>query len=209
MRPVSKMAQHLVDPAKRNAYYGKPLNVAQYLVDLHDSQQVFNFCGCLLFQLCLSAKLRAHLGKVAEQGVESPLQPRVFDASKNRMCRIAGYAKSAGADNVEIFHGREIRSAGAAKGGQGCVLHLSLAQEDPEGWTAAEISDYNGWGSDRSRPWRKANQLAAEGFPGYAEKFGSQAYGLHHRFYLHWDRRDAFWLSAEDGCEGEPCPAPK
>ena len=29
-----------------------------------------------------------------------------------------------------------------------------------------------------------------------------EAFGLHHRFYLHKDGGDNFWLSAEDGCEG-------
>ena len=43
-----------------------------------------------------------------------------------------------------------------------------------------------------------------EGVKGYSQTFGDKAFGLHHRFYLHWDSRDVIWLSAEDGCEGEP-----
>ena len=36
-------------------------NVAQYLVDLHDSKAAFDFCGGMLFQLRLSDMLRADL----------------------------------------------------------------------------------------------------------------------------------------------------
>ena len=36
-------------------------NVAQYLVDLHDSKAAFDFCGGMLFQLKLSDMLRADL----------------------------------------------------------------------------------------------------------------------------------------------------
>jgi len=181
-------------------------NVAQYLIDFHDARQVYNFCGSLMFQLRLSKNLREHLGNVAAQGPSSPLQPRVFDASMARMAKIPNYEKSANADNVTVFHGREVRNSPGATGGVGCVLHLSMNKEDPEGWTDPEIRDYNGWGHDSKRPWRKASQHAAEGFSEYGSTrlFGSQAYGLHHRFYLHWDTRGVMWLAAEDGCEGEP-----
>ena len=45
-------------------------------------------------------------------------------------------------------------------------------------------------------------QWENEGVKGFREKFGSNAYGLHHRFYFHLDEENKFWLSAEDGCEG-------
>jgi hypothetical protein len=45
----------------------------------------------------------------------------------------------------------------------GFVLHLSLANgADAEGWTQQEISEYDGWGHDSSRRWRKAPQLQKE-----------------------------------------------
>merc|ERR1711879_1051047 len=92
-----------------------------------------------------------------------------------------------------------------AAGGQGCVLQLCLANEaDPEGWTPHEVDDYNGWAHDSGRPWRRGQQLESEGFEGFTRKFGDAAYTLHHRFYLHFDGRNQIWLSAEDGCEGEP-----
>lgn len=43
-----------------------------------------------------------------------------------------------------------------------------------------------------------------------SHKFGADAFGLHHRCYLHLDGQDNFWLSAEDGCEGKVAqPRPK
>ena len=36
---------------------------------------------------------------------------------------------------------------------------------------------------------------------------GEKAFTLHHRFYLHLDRSNQLWLSAEDGCEGRPAKA--
>eukprot|EP00933_Yihiella_yeosuensis_P040230 TRINITY_DN34483_c0_g1_i1.p1 TRINITY_DN34483_c0_g1~~TRINITY_DN34483_c0_g1_i1.p1 ORF type:complete len:184 (+),score=13.78 TRINITY_DN34483_c0_g1_i1:26-577(+) len=176
---------------------------AQYLLKLADSGQVFNFCGCLLFELCLSPRLRSHLSSLVADGKDITVYP----ASCKRMRDVPGYSPSAAADNVSVFHGREVRDSPSAKGGQGCVLHLSYAGEggeDGEAWTAAEIKDYNGWGHDSGRPWRKGKALEQEGFGSYCQKFGEQAYGLHHRFYFHWDRKGALWLSAEDGCEGEP-----
>ena len=177
-------------------------NVAQYLVDLHDSSAVFDFCGGMMFQLVLSDALRAHLGTVATAG-DGAKQPMVFDAAKSRMASVPGYSKSAAADNVQLFHGREVRKVPTAAGGMGFVLHLSLANgDDPEGWTAQEIAGYDGWGHDQSRVWRTGEMLESEGFKTFRSKFGPQAFTLHHRFYLHFDRANRFWLSAEDGCEG-------
>ena len=43
------------------------------------------------------------------------------------------------------------------------MLHLSLANGvDAEGWTQQEIAEYDGWGHDSSRRWRKAPQLQKE-----------------------------------------------
>ena len=107
------------------------------------------------------------------------------------------------ADDATIFHGREIRGVTGARGGVSMVIHLSLANgEDPEGWTSGEREDYAGWLSDRQRQWRDGNVFAEEGFAGFKEKFGEDAFTLHHRFYLHRDARGGWWLSAEDGCEG-------
>ena len=52
--------------------------------------------------------------------------------------------------------------------------------------------------------WRKGEQLESEGFSSFRAQFGDTAYALHHRFYMHLDRGNQFWLSAEDGCEGKP-----
>ena len=81
-------------------------NVAQYLVDLHDSKAAFDFCGGMLFQLRLSDMLRAEL---VERAKSDASQPEVFDASKGRMSQLPNYAKNAEADNTRLFHGREIR----------------------------------------------------------------------------------------------------
>uniref|UniRef100_A0A7S4IM50 Uncharacterized protein n=1 Tax=Odontella aurita TaxID=265563 RepID=A0A7S4IM50_9STRA len=74
----------LYEPAKRDAQYGK--NVAQYLLDLHDSKATFDFCGGMMFQLVLSDMLKDHLTKVAVD--ESKDQPFIHDSSKMRMFRI-------------------------------------------------------------------------------------------------------------------------
>ena len=137
-------------------------------------------------------------------------QLRVFDASKARMFQTPEYEKSAKADNLRIFHGREIRKVTDAAGGMGMVLQLSLAntngdgESDPEGWTQDEVDDYDGWGHDVGRPWRTGEQLEKEGCPTYRTNFGPEAFGLHHRCYLHFDSSNKMWLSAEDGCEGTP-----
>ena len=173
------------------------------LCDLHDSKSVFDFCGGMMFQLVLSEKLRTHLGEVSDQ----EQQPVLHDASMPRMSMVPGYGKSGFADNVNIFHGREIRQVSDAAGGMGFVLQLShAAEDDPEGWTPQERAGYDGWGHDSGRQWRNANLYVDEGFKTFKSRFGEQAYGLHHRCYLHLDRRNQLWLSAEDGCEGQPAP---
>jgi len=192
----------------------KENNVAQYLVDLHDSKATFDFCGGMLFQLVLTDKLREHLVKVSSSSsptkdAEDYKQPVVFDASYPRMHQIPAYPfNSAQADNVRVFHGREIRQAREAAGGMGMVLQLSLANgDDPEGWTPAEIRGYDGWKHDAGRVWRNGDQLEREGLVGFKNKFGEQAYTLNHRFYWHLDQSGAIWLAAEDGCEGTPVQA--
>ena len=185
----------LYDPSGREAYAG---NLAKFLVDLNDASATFDFCGGMMFQLSLSDKLRSHLQNVAEGGATHPQQPVVFDASKRRMHQIPGYSKSGAADNVEVFHGREVRQIPSAAGGMGMVLQLSLASaDDEEGWTAKELSVYDGWGHDSSRTWNLAREADA-----FRSKWGGQAVTLQHRFYLHLDPQNNFWLSAEDGCEG-------
>ena len=197
-----KDEKQLYDPTVRDATYGS--NVAQYLVDLHDSKATFNFCGGMMFQLILSDKLRDHLGNVASQQENQKEQPVVFDKLL-RMNQIPGYEKSAKADNVRTFHGREVRNVKDAAGGMGFAIHLSMANsDDPEGWTSNEINDYDGWGHDINRTWRNGERLQQEGFSTYKQKFGNEAFGLHHKFYLHTDANNRIWLAAEDGCEGTP-----
>lgn len=211
---------HLYNPETRDSRYGSgsssDLNVAQYLVDLHDAKATLNFCGGMMFQLVLSDQLRSYLTEVAETSSQKNLQQiEVYESSKARMFQIPEYEKSANADNVRIFHGREIRKATDAAGGMGMVLQLSLAdmngdgKMDPEGWTAGEIDDYDGWGHDVGRTWRTGERLQKEGLQSYRKQFGQEAFGLHHRFYLHFDRSNHMWLSAEDGCEGKPAAPAK
>lgn len=189
----------LGNPAKRDEKYGS--NMAQYLVDLHDSKSVFDFCGGMMFQLVLSDKLRNHLADVASSGDEAH-QPTVCDAATTRMAKMSGYSQDAHADNAMLFHGREVRQIPWAEGGMGFAIHLSHTSEDPEGWTAQEVAGYDGWGHDAGRVWRNGEMLESEGFESFRTKFGAKAYTLHHRFYLHRDARNHMWLSAEDGCEG-------
>lgn len=178
---------------------GASTSIAQTLVQLHDEKQTFDFCGGMMFQLVLSEKLRSHLADVASTGNDVT----VYDASKGRMSSIPDYSKSAFADNMRLFHGREVRKVPTATGGMGFVLQLSLADgEDPEGWTPAEIAGYDGWGHDVSRVWRTGEMLESEGYKSFRSTFGPSAFTLHHRFYLHLDRGNRLWLSAEDGCEG-------
>lgn len=198
------MAKQLLEPADRDVHYGRPLNVAQYLVDLHDAKAAFDFCGGMMFQLVLSDKLKDHLVEISASN-DSKHQPVIFGSSKSRMFRIPDYSQTASADNIAVFHGREIRKVPSATGGMGFVLHLSLADgNDPEGWTTPEVEGYDGWGHDSGRTWRTGDSLEKEGFKAFKTKFGPSAFALHHRFYLHFDRSNRMWLSAEDGCEGTP-----
>merc|ERR1711934_605294 len=123
------------------------------------------------------------------------------------MSSTAGYKKNASADNQRYFHGREVRSVENAAGGMNFVLHLSDTEDDVEGWSQQEIDDYDGWGHDGGRHWRKLAQWQSEGVQFPVDKFGERAYGLHHRFYLHLDAQNHFWLAAEDGCEGKASEA--
>ena len=199
--PTTMMPPHLHVPEARDSHYADG-NLAQYLVDLHDAKATFNFCGGMMFQLILSDKLREHLASGNAQ------KPVVFDADAGRMSRLPGYSRTAEADNAKIFHGREVRQVPTATGGMGFAIHLSKAgEDDPEGWTAPEVEGYDGWAHDAGRIWRTGETLEKEGFAGFRTKFGDKAYTLHHRFYLHLDRADQLWLSAEDGCEGHPAPA--
>jgi hypothetical protein len=195
---------NLQNPATHDAQYSQ--NMAKCLVDLHDSRAVFDFCGGMMFQLVLSEKLRSHLADVANACGDGQ-QPVVFGATIDRMAKMPGYCKDATADNVRLFHGREVRSVPTAAGGMGFVLQLSFAGapgEDPEGWTAQELGGYDGWGHDSRRTWRNGERLEREGFAAFRTRFGASAFALHHRFYLHLDREKRLWLSAEDGCEGHP-----
>eukprot|EP00640_Fibrocapsa_japonica_P004153 CAMPEP_0113949486 /NCGR_PEP_ID=MMETSP1339-20121228/75953_1 /TAXON_ID=94617 /ORGANISM="Fibrocapsa japonica" /LENGTH=222 /DNA_ID=CAMNT_0000956957 /DNA_START=111 /DNA_END=779 /DNA_ORIENTATION=+ /assembly_acc=CAM_ASM_000762 len=207
------MSPVLLEPSQRDAKYGT--NVARYLLDLHESEATFDFCGGMMFQLMLTDQLREHLTKVASQNEDgnetiNHFQPKIFDATKARMFNLPDYDQSANADNINIFHGRELRKVPHAKGGFGFVLQLSMAMpdgadsRDPEGWSAQEMKTYDGWAHDIGRTWRKADDYEAEGFKDFKQKFGSEAFGLNHRFYLHLDGSHRMWLSAEDGCEGTP-----
>ena len=199
---LHSMATQLTDPTQRDAQYGG--NVAQYLADLHDNKATFNFCGGMMFQLVLTEKLREHLLQVATSNNDEQ-QPVIYDASKRRMSQIPDYEKSPSADNVHLFHGREIRQVEDAAGGMGMVLQLSMANaNDPEGWTPQEVEGYDGWAHDVGRVWRNGARLQDEGFTDFQKRFGPTAYTLNHRFYLHMDQGNRLWLSAEDGCEGTP-----
>jgi len=199
---ATTMPEHLLDPSVRDQHYGN--NIAKYLVDLHDASATFDFCGGMMFQLVLSDALRSHLAEVAAAGEEGK-QVTVHDAATPRMALMPGYTREAAADNLSIFHGREVRKVPDAEGGMGFVLHLSLANgPDTEGWTPQEVAGYDGWGHDSQRQWRNRAMLESEGFETFGAKFGASAFTLHHRFYLHLDPQDRLWLSAEDGCEGTP-----
>ena len=185
------------DPTTRDSKYEG--NFAQYVVDLHDAKATFNFCGGMMFQLVLSTKLRERLAASALKDKDSLV---VHDAKYSKMSSTTNYSQSSAGDNKIYFHGREIRSVKNAAGGMEFVLHLSDTENDVQGWSEQERADYNGWNHDGGRPWRKIKQWQEEGVVGFADQFGSTAYGLHHRFYFHLDKNNKFWLSAEDGCEG-------
>lgn len=201
----------LYDPSARDDHYAG--NVARYLVDLHNEKATFNFCGGMMFQLVLSDKLKSEFEDVVAAGSEH--QPIIHDYKIPRMSSTPDYRPNAVADNVRIFHGREIRQVTDATGGMGFVLQLSHAatddgaDADPQGWTPEEIAGYNGWMHDQGRTWRKGDRYEREGFGDFRKRFGSDAFGLHHRCYLHYDNGNRMWLSAEDGCEGTPAePSP-
>lgn len=199
------MAAQLHDPDARDAHYGR--NIAQCLVDMSNGKQIFNFCGGLPFQLVLSEKLKAHLASVSKggDGSDGSKQPVVHDAATTSMSKTPGYKRTAAADNVRVFHGREVRKVPDAAGGRGFVLQLVMAgADDPDGWTEEEVAGYDGWGHDTQRKWRKGGELESEGYAAFRSTFGREAFTLHHRFFLHLDRRNQLWLSAEDGCEGHP-----
>lgn len=167
------------------------------LVQLHNNNAVFNFCGGMLFQLRLTTALRARLqeNKMTSLPVARP-------PCKN-MSDLPGYKTTASADDVTFFHGREVRNVKDAAGGMGFVLELSSGScEDKEGWTAGERADYNGWKHDSQRPWRTAAQFESDGCQNFKERYGEKSYGLHHRFFFRFDSKGSLWLSAEDGCEG-------
>jgi hypothetical protein len=76
-------------------------------------------------------------------------QPVVHEAAIRRMAQMPGYTQTGDADNMRVFHGREVRKVPTAAGGHGFVLQLSHAGEDPQGWTPQERAEYDGWGHDR------------------------------------------------------------
>merc|ERR1719322_1465285 len=88
----------------------------------------------------------------------------------------------------------------------GFALQLSHSENDSEGWTEGEVKGYDGWGHDSQRDWRKGDRLRKEGFETFQSKYGTEAYALHHRFYLHFDKKNRLWLSAEDGTEAYALP---
>lgn len=216
---------HLYVPSERDERYQG--DVAQYLLDLDEEGATFDFCGGMMFQLVLSDKLKSHLGTVASSKDDQPI---IHPASQPLMNRIPDYQKSALADNISVFHGRELRKIPTANGGMGFVLQLSYADPsgvsvegaaagkgadaawngkalDPQGWSAEEIATYDGWRSDSFRQWRKCSVYEAEGYGTFSKEFGDDAFGLNHRFFLHSDGQSRMWLSAEDGCEGTPAEA--
>ena len=198
-------SDQLYTASARRAFYAG--NYAQYLLDLSDSRATFDFCGGMFFEFTLSTALRARLAKVAQEGAGSEGQPVVFGADAARMHQTPEYSKSSAVDSVRYFHGREVRQVPDARGGRGFVLQLSDGDEgDVEGWSEEERATYDGWGHDSGRQWRKMDDWEGEGVK-IREKFGDEAFGLNHRFYLHFDRDDNFWLSAEDGCEGKAAEA--
>jgi len=226
-RPRPTMAlsdgRHLYDPVQRDEYYSLngTVNAAQYLLDLHDSKACFDFCGGMMFQLVLSDALTEHLQGVAGKcsaGVTGETGANMVHMFENRkMQQIPDYNQSTFADNLVLFHGREVRKVPSARGGFGFVLQLVLANgDDPHGWTENEIAEYNGWAHDGNRKWRKGQDFIDESGgknDHHVNRFGKTAFGLHHRFYLHYGpnkyghkemNERVMWLSAEDGCEGTP-----
>jgi len=215
---------YLYNPTERDEHYNG--NIAQYLLDLNDEGATFNFCGGMMFQLVLTDKLKSHLQSVAANDNEQ--QPIIY--KEQLMNRIPNYKKSSFADNISIFHGRELRGIPSANGGMNFCLQLSYADPngvldesesppalggtgtwtgkslDPQGWSTQEINTYDGWRQDTYRKWRTAELYESEGYTTFTNDFNGadKGYGLNHRFYLHYDNSNRMWLSAEDGCEGTP-----
>ena len=90
----------------------KRADAAQYLLDLHDSEATFDFCGGMLFQIVLTDAFRSYLQTTTQQIT-------VQSANTMRMFKIADYSQSNFVDNESYFHGREIRKVPWAKGGRG------------------------------------------------------------------------------------------
>merc|ERR1712127_156490 len=135
------------------------------------------FCGGMMFQLVLSDKLQAVLTTVSKDS--GAAQPVVHGAAVNKMAKMPNYSKDATADNVLLFHGREVRKVPTAAGGMGFVLQLTAAgEDDAEGWTPQELSTYDGWGHDASRTWRKGDMLLDEGYTSFRSTFGATAFSL-------------------------------
>ena len=63
-------------------------------------------------------------------------------------------------------------------------MQLSHTEDDPEGWTAAEVKGYDGWGHDSQRTWRQGGKLRKEGFETFQSKYGAEAFALHHRLRI-------------------------
>ena len=123
----------------------------------------------MMFQLVLSDKLKSHLQTVATSSKDNQQQqqPIIHPSSQQLMNRIPNYSKSSYADNISIFHGRELRNIPKANGGMNFVLQLSYADDndsiivdeslakdagkgadglwngksvDPQGWSIEEIT---------------------------------------------------------------------
>lgn len=101
----------------------------------------------MMFQLVLSDKLKSHLlTVVSSNNNNNDQQPIIHPASQQLMSRIPNYQKSSYADNISIFHGRELRKIPTANGGMGFVLQLSYA--DPSGEMTSVDSAPAGKGAD-------------------------------------------------------------
>jgi len=198
---------YIVNPASRDRLYGKD-KIAQYLLDLNDAKATFTFPGSSVYQLHLSDALQDHLQQAVAGNVKAP---QLLDMShplitKKGNKRIQDYAGGwSKADNVQLFHGREIVKVPLAKGGMQQVLQLCLAGDDPMDWSPEECDSYDaGYTDRRYRKWKSAEDYYNEGVP-LAEIYGPDAYALHHRFYFHKDVNNCLILSAEqDGMKGVP-----
>jgi len=74
------------------------------LVQLHNNNAVFNFCGAMLFQLRLTTALRARLQENKMTSLPAAQPPC------KKMSDLPGYKTTASADDVTFFHGREVRN---------------------------------------------------------------------------------------------------